>query len=148
MKHTYSAIATRDGSGFQEIDHTGTVVRLTDDKGVTIMPTEYQIVDAAPPQPEWATEQVIAATTPELQVFPPLTRRQLLLGLLPLGVTEFHINAVISKIENPGQREATRIEFENNNSMHRDHPLVASLASIFGLPTNMVDATWLKAATL
>ena len=80
--------------------------------------------------------------------FPTLSRRQLLLGLLSLGVTEAQIYQVISAMPDKKVGEAVRIEFENDDVIHRDHPLVNQIAALFNLTTSQVDTAWMAATHL
>lgn len=88
------------------------------------------------------------APPPEPVVLPPLTRRQLLLGLLAIGITGADVEAQIGLIEDPQERAAAMIEWQSAGLYNRDHPLVADLALAFDLPEGQVDDLWRWAAGL
>lgn len=92
---------------------------------------------SAPPPPE-----------PEPTSLPALSRRQLRLGLLSIDITSDMVEAEITATVDPVERAAAMIEWQDASVYERDHPLVADLASAFGLPAEQVDALWLWAAVL
>lgn len=79
---------------------------------------------------------------------PSLTRRQLLLGLLAIGITGADVEAQLGLIEDPQERAAALIEWQAAGLYNRDHPLVAELALAFDLPETQVDDLWRWAAGL
>ena len=83
---------------------------------------------------------------PEPAPCPSLTRRQLLLGLLSIGITSDDVEAQIALIEDPQERAASMIEWQAAGLYNRDHPLVAELALAFDLPESQVDDLWRWAA--
>ncbi len=97
----------------------------------------WQVVDALPAEP-----------APLLPVLPPLTRRQLRLALLSIGVTAEDVEAHISDITDPVDRAAAMIEWEDATHYKRDHPLVADVAASMALPPAQVDALWVWAGGL
>jgi hypothetical protein len=94
--------------------------------------------------PKWIEEIEDAPPLP----FPDLTRRQVRLALLSIGITREDVNAQIELIEDAEERAYSMIEWEDANSFKRDHPLVASLAVTFSLPAVQVDNLWRWAASL
>jgi len=83
---------------------------------------------------------------PGPEPFPSLTRRQLLLGLLSIGISSGDVDAQLALIEDPQERAASMIEWQAAGLYNRDHPLVAELALAFDLPENQVDDLWRWAA--
>lgn len=79
---------------------------------------------------------------------PPLTRRQLRLALLSIGVTAEDVEVHIADIPDPIERAAAMIEWEDATHYKRDHPLVADVAVSMALPAEQVDALWVWAAGL
>ncbi|WP_085025251.1 hypothetical protein [Ensifer aridi] len=73
---------------------------------------------------------------------PMLSRRQLLLGLLSIGITEEMVDAGI------GADTAGMIEWKNASSFERTHPLITDLSGYFQLPPEQVDSLWLWASGL
>lgn len=92
-----------------------------------------------------AEQKATALREAQLQ---PLSRRQLLLALLAVGIAAEQVEAEIATIADPIERAAALIEWQAAGSYERDHPLVADLASAFELPPEQVDALWLWAAGL
>lgn len=84
-----------------------------------------------------------SAANPRLAEVPTsVTRRQLLLALVGIGVTRSAIRAQI------GDNEAGLIEFDEASTFDRTHPLVASLATALGMTSSQVDDLYRTAATL
>lgn len=73
---------------------------------------------------------------------PPLSPRQVRLGLLSIGITGSLVEAALA------EDEAALIEWHYATSIERSHPLVESLADHFELPQEQVDSLWLWAAEL
>jgi len=86
------------------------------------------------------------AAEPEPPTLAPLTRRQLRLGLLSIGVTAEDVEAQITAITDPVDRAWALIEWEDATHYKRDHPLVADVAAATELPPEQVDALWVWAA--
>lgn len=98
---------------------------------------------------EWeALGNTIPPYVPVATLPPPISRRQMLLGLLSIGITSDQVVAEIQAIADPMERAAAMIEWEAAGQIERDHPLVAYLAVHFSLPAEQVDALWLWAAGL
>ncbi|MDX0260525.1 hypothetical protein [Sinorhizobium meliloti] len=75
-------------------------------------------------------------------VTPPITRRQLLLTLFSIGITEAQIDdALVDDVEG-------LIEWKNASTFERLHPLISELSGHFGLPPEQVDSLWLWARNL
>ena len=79
---------------------------------------------------------------------PPLTRRQLRLALLSIGVTAEDVETHIAAITDPVERAAALIEWEDATHYKRDHPLVADVAAAMELPPEQVDDLWRWSAAL
>lgn len=84
-------------------------------------------------------------TTPPL---PPLTRRQLRLGLLSTGITAEDVEAEINAIVDPTERAYGMIEWQDATQFRRDHPLIAQVAVAMALPSEQVDDLWVWALDL
>ena len=142
MKLNYNPIETIDGKliGFQEINSVGETLRITDFNGGVLELSEYQISKENAEQPDWALDEPERAI--EKEVFQPLTRKQLLLGLFSGGVTEAMVLAAIKANPNETAREQTRIEFTENNLFNRGHPLIATLGAAFQLDAAKIDTLW------
>jgi hypothetical protein len=79
-------------------------------------------------------------------VFPTLSRRQLRLGLLSIGVAADDVEAEIATIADAQERAAALIDWQDASAYERTHPLIAQVADALGLPESQVDALWLWAA--
>ncbi|WP_186415411.1 hypothetical protein [Pannonibacter sp. P2PFMT1] len=98
----------------------------------------------APPPPDPIPEP--APYEPPAPVLPPLTRRQLRLALLSIGVTAEDVEAHIAAITDPAEQAAALIEWRDSNTYDRGHPLVADIAAAMDLPPEQVDSLWAWAA--
>lgn len=95
----------------------------------------------------------IAAYTPpsaeEVRAsMPSLTRRQLRLGLLTVGVTSAQVTAVIAAMPAGMDKEVAQIEWEDASTFNRTHPLIASVGAALGLSDTHIDTLWAHALTL
>lgn len=120
--------------------------------------TPAEIADAgyveapAPPEYDPLTEQLgwdgatwtVEALSPPALV--PITPRQMLVGLLSIGITEAIVLAELETIADPEARAIALIEWHKATMIERDHPLVDDLAATFELPPEQVDALWRWAA--
>jgi len=73
---------------------------------------------------------------------PTIDRRQCRLWLLQThGKTKADVDAAIAAIPDPTARAVAQIEWEDATVFHYDHPLIAQLASVFGIdPATFPDA--------
>lgn len=83
---------------------------------------------------------------PPHPTLPPLTRRQLRLGLLSIGITAEDVETEIATIADPAERAAAMIEWEDATHYRRDHWLVTEVATAMELPPEQVDTLWAWAA--
>lgn len=103
--------------------------------------------DPATQQLGWDGEdwEVTALPPPPLT---PITPRQMLIGLLSIGITEAMVLAELEAIADPQDRAIALIEWQRAGTIDRDHPLVDELAATFELPPEQVDDLWRWAAGL
>lgn len=80
--------------------------------------------------------------------FPVLTRRQIRLALIGIGITAEHVDAVIAQIPDAADREQAKIFWEDTNQFHRNHPLIAQIAAALSIDAPQLDASWANAVTL
>lgn len=135
--HGYNAFGSIDAT----ID--GTLLSVPDDPG-----NRHRQMVA-----EWEAQgNVIPPFVPQPVAPAPITRRQMLLGLLSIDITEVMVEAEIATIcdpvADPTEHAALMIEWRAAGMIERDHPLVADLAIAFELPAEQVDALWIWASTL
>lgn len=79
---------------------------------------------------------------------PPLTRRQLRMGLVLNGIALDQVDAALAGIEDPQGREIAKIEWEDAMQFERSHPLLQQVGTALGLVDAQIDAMWMQAATL
>lgn len=80
--------------------------------------------------------------------YPPLTARQLRLGLIQAGVSIASVDAAISAIPDEMDRETARVEWEYASQFERDHALIEEVGAALGLTPEQIDAAWLAAVNL
>lgn len=80
---------------------------------------------------------------------PDITRRQLRLALLHLGVTSDQVEAQIAAMpRTPIEREAAMIEWRDSLTYQRDHWLVGALGATLGMTEAQIDDAWMEAAKI
>lgn len=80
--------------------------------------------------------------------FPALTRRQLRLGLLSIGIASDDVEASIATIADATDRATALIEWQDASSYERDHHLIDMVAATLDLPPAQVDDLWRWASAL
>lgn len=94
-------------------------------------------------------EEIAALPQPAPPPMPTITRRQLRLALLNLGITSDQVEAQIAAMPGtPIAREAAMIEWRDATTYHRDHALVAILGAALGLTESQIDDAWRQAGAL
>ena len=83
----------------------------------------------APPEPVPTPEELRARLG-------PLTRRQLLIALFSIGITEEQVTTALST------DPLGLIEWKSASRFDRNHPLIADIADDFNLPVDQVDTLW------
>ena len=76
-----------------------------------------------------------------------LSRRQLRLGLLSIGIKSADVEAKIEDLPED-QREIAMIDWQDASEYERTHPLVSMLGASFGLTDEQIDEAWLAAQEL
>lgn len=96
--------------------------------------------------------QVIPYTPPTTEAarlaMPPITARQLRLGLIANGIMPSLVQATIEAMPAGPSRESALVEWEYASSFERTHPLIASVAAGLSLTAEQVDAMWMAATSL
>ncbi|MDW9473875.1 hypothetical protein U8C32_08645 [Sinorhizobium medicae] len=93
--------------------------------------------------PQFPVQPYVPPTVEEMRaLLRTLSRRQLLLALNSIGITEAQIDdALVGDVEG-------LIEWKNASIFERLHPLISELSGHFGLPPEQVDSLWLWARNL
>lgn len=95
-------------------------------------------VEYVPSEPEPAPEPPL----------PPLTARQLRLGLIGAGVSIASVDAAIASIEDPTDREIANVEWEYASQFERGHHLIEMIGSALGMTIEQINAAWIAAMEL
>lgn len=95
---------------------------------------------------KWVNE--LADAPDPIPHYPPLTARQLRLGLIQAGVSIASVDAAISAIPDEMDRETARVEWEYASQFERDHALIEQVGGALGLTPEQIDAAWLAAVNL
>jgi len=98
--------------------------------------------------PEEIAEFEASLPSPEPTTAPPLTARQLRLGLVSNGFALDQVEAAIAAIADPQQRSVASIEWEYAAQFERDHPLIAQVGEALGLSGGQIDGMWAEASKL
>lgn len=88
-----------------------------------------------------STPEEDARDAAETVTFPPLTARQIRLGLLRAGKSPSLVEQVIASLPEPAKSEA-EIFWEYSAQYHRDHPLLIQVGQALGLTDAEMDAMW------
>jgi hypothetical protein len=79
---------------------------------------------------------------------PPLSARQLRLGLVLNGFELNQVETAIDAIDDAQSRAIARVEWEYASLFERDHPLLIDVGVALGLSPEDIDEMWLRAALL
>lgn len=101
---------------------------------------EFPIGAYAPPPPP---------TLEELRAqIPPLTARQLRLGLVRHGISLSSVTVTIEAMPAGPEKEKAQIEWEYATTFNRMHPLIATVGAALNLTDIQIDAMWRAAVQL
>jgi len=100
------------------------------------------------PEPDPEPDPEEPEPEPEPEELPPLTARQLRLGLVMNGITLAQVEAEIDAIEDEQDRVVAQIEWEYASQFERDHPLIDQIGAALGLTPEQIDAMWEAASEL
>lgn len=88
-------------------------------------------------------------TAEELRAsMPPLTARQLRLGLLNAGISPSAVTSTIGGMPAGPDRDKAQIEWEFATAFNRVHPMIATVGAALGLTDQQIDAMWRAALDL
>lgn len=101
---------------------------------------DFPIDPYVPPEPP-TPEEVRAH-------MPPLSARQLRLGLLAAGISPSQVSATIGEMPAGPDKDKAQIEWEYATTFNRMYPLVATVGAALGLTETQIDDMWLAALSL
>lgn len=117
-------------------EHTMTVLPSTDERVIAFINEGGAVGGYSPPEPQ-----------PEPGL-PPLTARQLRLGLIAAGISLASVEGAISAIQDATDREMAMVEWEYASQFERDHHLIEQIGATLGLSPEQIDAAWMTAIDL
>lgn len=79
---------------------------------------------------------------------PPLTARQLRLGLIAAGISLASVEGAIAAIPDETDRAVAEVEWEYASQFERDHPLIEQVGAAVGMTPEQIDTAWLAAINL
>lgn len=91
----------------------------------------------------------VPPTMEELRAsMPPLSARQLRLGLIANGITLASVQTAIDAITDPTAREMAQVEWEYATTFERTHSLISQIGTALNLTPEQVDTMWEGASAL
>ncbi|WP_412032930.1 hypothetical protein ACLIR7_14990 [Nitratireductor aquimarinus] len=79
---------------------------------------------------------------------PPLSARQLRLGLIANGITLASVQAAVDGIADPTAREMALVEWEYATTFERTHSLISQIGSALNLTPEEIDTMWSASISL
>lgn len=79
---------------------------------------------------------------------PPLSARQLRLGLIANGITLASVQAAVDGISDPTEREIAQVEWEYATTFERTHSLISQIGTAMSLTPEQIDTMWEAAVSL
>jgi len=104
-------------------------------EGKQVISTSVELIDG---QPHYVN--VLEDAEPEQ--LPPLTARQLRLGLVAAGILPSQVDTAIAAIPDTNDRAVAEIEWEYASQFERDHPLIEQVGTALGLTSEQIDTMW------
>lgn len=95
----------------------------------------------------WDGSNVVDYLPPVVEVFEPITRRQLRLTLVRNGISLAAVDAAIASMPDGIEKQEAQIEWADASTFNRDHPTLLLIASGLGLTEAQIDAMWAEAVT-
>lgn len=112
-------------------------------------PQLRQWLSENPDAPVHAYEPPAEPTPEEARAaMPPLTARQLRLGLFSNGIALSQVQATLDAMPAGADRDKAQIEWEYATTFNRTHPLIATVSAALGLSDEQIDAMWMAAVDL
>ncbi|OAP37414.1 hypothetical protein [Sinorhizobium americanum] len=99
--------------------------------------------------PDATIEPYVPPTSEQIRAsMPPLTARQLRLGLLDGGISPSEVSAAIGAMPAGAIKDRARIEWEYAATFDRAHHLIGTICVVLGLSEEQIDTMWRDAASL
>lgn len=96
-----------------------------------------------------AIEPYVSPTLDQTRAsMPPLTARQLRLGLLGRGISLNQVAAAIDAMPETADKDRVQIEWEYATTFDRVHPIIATIGAAAGLTDEQIDVMWEGAVSL
>ncbi len=95
----------------------------------------------------WDGKTVVEYAPPFIEVFAPITKRQLRLTLVRNGISLATVDAAIASMPEGIEKQEAQIEWDDASTFNRNHPTLLLIASALGLTEAQVDAMWREAVT-
>lgn len=132
------------GAKEQVIEHAEmpAIPEVVNEQGIVIAPA----IDAVPAWTETIPCQYTYEIVEFIQIPAPISRKQLKLALLDIGVTEEMIDASINTLPSPAKEQAM-IQWKDSSDFKFDHPLVAPLAAALGFNDEQIRNVWINGAS-
>lgn len=131
------------------ISHNGeerrieTGISQTDDGEIVVALRDWLATNSVDVEP------YVPPTTEELRIaMPPLTSRQLRLGLINNGIMPSQVQTALEAMPAGSDREKALVEWEYASTFDRLHPLIATVGVALGLADAQIDTMWTAAAAL
>ncbi|PDT54706.1 MULTISPECIES: hypothetical protein [Sinorhizobium] len=94
-------------------------------------------------------EPYVPPTSEQIRAsMPPLTARQLRLGLLASGISVRQVSVAIGAMPAGADKDRAQIEWEYASTFNRTHHLIGAIGAVLGLPLEQIDTMWEAAAFL
>ncbi|THK37253.1 hypothetical protein EHS39_15640 [Ensifer sp. MPMI2T] len=99
--------------------------------------------------PSFRIQSFVAPTPQQIRAsMPPLSARQLRLGLVNAGISPTQVEASIVATTSGLDKDKALIEWEYATTFNRTHALIATIGAHLGLADEQVDAMWIAAINL
>ncbi len=91
----------------------------------------------------------VPPTTEDLRAsMPPLSARQLRLGLIANGITLASVQTAVDGIADPTAREIAQVEWEYATTFERTHSLISQIGTALNLTPEEIDTMWSASISL
>jgi hypothetical protein len=128
-------------------EHTAVIVNV-DSKGDVLIDLESETDNSEGLRNLFNEWYFTHAPEDYVEAIPALSRKQLRLMLLNLGISSTSILAIIESIQDPIEKETALINWEESSYYERSHPLVNYVGQQLELSSIEIDNAFRSAANL